>query len=83
MGTDISVEHIVPVSLGGGNGIGNKALAHKLCNSIRSTNIDAEPDPSPLFEFVRVALLAARRRLKTVSHFQAPAAAKEHHESTT
>lgn len=66
MGTlSVSVEHIIPRSFGyknGGTGhYDNKALAHKLCNSLRSIDVMQPPHPDRIFDFVRQRLLAGRK----------------------
>ncbi len=60
-----SIEHIIPRSFGYKNGgtshYDNKALAHRECNTARSSDITKEPHPDRIFDFVRQRLIAARR----------------------
>lgn len=35
-----TIDHLIPVSLGGRNAIWNKALAHRICNKQRGTKMD-------------------------------------------
>lgn len=51
-----TLEHIIPKSLGGTNDFENLAVAHYICNSNRSSNIDLEPHSQPVFDFVRERL---------------------------
>ena len=54
----VSLEHIIPVSMGGKNTWDNKAASHRLCNRQRSSNFLQEPHPSFLFDHVRRRLKA-------------------------
>lgn len=56
----VSIEHIIPLSLGGTNTIDNKAIAHHRCNGARGSDMSREPHPDPLFNFVRERLGTAR-----------------------
>jgi 5-methylcytosine-specific restriction endonuclease McrA len=53
-----TIEHIIPVSLGGRNKWDNKAVSHKQCNRDRGSNLLQEPHPSFLFDHVRRRLKA-------------------------
>lgn len=51
-----TIEHIVPVALGGGNEEANHAVAHELCNKKRGWNLYAVPAEGIAGELVRVRL---------------------------
>jgi 5-methylcytosine-specific restriction endonuclease McrA len=51
-----SIEHIIPVSMGGKNVVSNLAMSHTKCNKDRGSNFLQEPHPSFLFEHVRKRL---------------------------
>lgn len=55
-GSPVTVEHIIPRSVGGANTYANKALAHEACNKARDTDMSRDPHPSFLFGFVREIL---------------------------
>lgn len=40
----VSIDHIIPKSLGGTNDMANLRLAHKRCNIIRGNKLDADRD---------------------------------------
>lgn len=71
-----SIEHIIPRSFGYKNGgtarYENKALAHKLCNSRRGSDVTVDPHPDRLFEFVRQRLMYGRK-FYVLSTMQKPA----------
>lgn len=54
-----TLEHIIPLSLGGANAFDNYAVSHKPCNLGRSSDMTRAPHPSFLFEFVRHKLSSA------------------------
>jgi 5-methylcytosine-specific restriction endonuclease McrA len=51
-----TIEHIIPVSLGGTWALKNLAVSHRYCNSKRGARTDADPHWSSLFGFVRERL---------------------------
>jgi 5-methylcytosine-specific restriction endonuclease McrA len=51
-----SIEHIIPVSMGGKDKLSNLAVSHTSCNKARGSNYLQEPHPSFLFEHVRKRL---------------------------
>jgi hypothetical protein len=62
-------EHIVPQALGGNQTFANMAVAHEECNNERGNDLNREPHPSPVFNFMRVILRSARRTPPILSSY--------------
>lgn len=54
----MSIEHIIPKSLGGTHDLVNLAVAHRKCNSARMSDVTIMPVDRPEFDFIRVRLIA-------------------------